>query len=87
MTFLSTVQAFLRFSRPADSVAESYIAAILNVHNALSQLPSLDPSPEVNSLFSELVALCLQTPDEQVTATVCCSFPRVCHLLPLIKFE
>lgn len=70
MTFLSTVQAYLGFSKPLDTVAERYIAAILNVHNALSQLPNLDPSPEVNSLFSELVALCVQTPDEQVTATV-----------------
>lgn len=70
MTFLSTVQAYLGFSRPTNIVAEKYIAAILNVHHALSQLPSLDPSPEVNSLFNELVALCIQTPDELVTTTV-----------------
>ena len=70
MTFLSAVQAYLGFSRPTDSVAERYIAAILKVHHALSQLPSLDPSPEVNSLFGELVALCIQTPDELVTTTV-----------------
>lgn len=87
MTFLSMIQEYLGFSRLADSDAERYIAAILNVHNALSQLPSLTPSPEVNSLFSELVALCIQTPDEVVTATVRCPSTMGCHLHPLIKPE
>ncbi|MCJ1469130.1 putative 26S proteasome regulatory subunit [Pseudocyphellaria aurata] len=86
MTFLSTVQAYLgfSFSKPADTVAERYIAAILNVHHALSQLPNLDPSPEVNSLFSELVALCIQTPDEQVAARIL-SDGRINRIIPHLR--
>lgn len=87
MSFLSMIQEYLGFSSLADSDAGRYIAAILNVYNALSRLPSLAPSPEVNSLFSELVALCIQTPDEVVTATVRCPSAVGCHLHRLIKPE
>lgn len=44
--------------------AECIIAEILACHTCLRQLPTLMPSPTVNSLFEKLVHICSQTLDE-----------------------
>jgi hypothetical protein len=44
--------------------AECIIAEILACHTCLRQLPTLMPSPTVNSLFEKLVHICNQTLDE-----------------------
>ncbi|MCJ1363295.1 putative 26S proteasome regulatory subunit [Acarospora aff. strigata] len=56
--------------QPADDGAQKYITMILELHTALSQLPTLEPSPRVNSLFGKLVDLCAQTLDESLTAKI-----------------
>ena len=61
--------------QPADDGAQKYITMILELHTALSQLPTLEPSPRVNSLFGKLVDLCAQTLDESLTAKVSCLPP------------
>ncbi|XP_020592173.1 nicotianamine synthase-like [Phalaenopsis equestris] len=38
---------------------DKLIATITELYNAISNLPSLHPSPQVNSLFSSLVAACI----------------------------
>lgn len=45
-------------------------ADILSCYGALCKLSSLDPSPQVNALFGELVGLCRQTPNEVTTDMV-----------------
>lgn len=54
----------------ADDGAQEYISLILELHTALSQLPMLEPSPKVNSLFEKLVDLCAQTLNESLTTKV-----------------
>ncbi|KAL9030642.1 MAG: hypothetical protein Q9196_001252 [Gyalolechia fulgens] len=44
-----------------DNEAEWLVAEILALYSQLSQLPSLYPSPRVNSLFEKLVDLCCNT--------------------------
>ena len=57
----------------ADNAAECaacVIKDILSCYELLTKLPSLEPSPSVDSLFSKLVELCSQTLDEATSAAV-----------------
>ncbi|KAI9669275.1 MAG: putative 26S proteasome regulatory subunit [Trizodia sp. TS-e1964] len=53
-----------------DVEAQKYITAILHTYKALSNLPKLEPSPVVNSLFQALVEICSCTPTSSVVTKV-----------------
>ena len=60
---------------------EPTISAILSIHTRLFALPSLIPSPEVNSLFENLMTICLKpTPNTRSDAIL--SDPRILEILP-----
>ena len=46
------------------------INEILTCYWALSELPALDPCPQVDALFGRLILLCRQTPDDATAAKV-----------------
>lgn len=50
--------------------AACLIKDILSCYELLTKLPSLEPSPLVDSLFTKLVELCSQTLDEATSAAV-----------------
>lgn len=47
------------------------VSDILACYASVSNLPTLDPSPQVDALFGQLVHLCRQTPTDATTARVC----------------
>lgn len=47
------------------------ISDILACYYSLSNLPTLDPSPQVDALFGQLVHSCRQTSSDATTAKVC----------------
>lgn len=51
-------------------IPHTLLSQLLNVYNCVLALPSLVPSPKVNTVFSELVSLCLQIkiPSDHLTA-------------------
>ncbi len=69
---ITPVQPASEVPQAADDSAQRYISLILELHTALSQLPVLEPSPKVNSLFEKLVNLCAQTLDESLTTKASC---------------
>lgn len=67
--------------------AEATINDILACYEILSKLPSLEPSPKVNEVFSKLVSTCLREFDAPIEDKVCptrrieirrCSWARKC---------
>ena len=56
---------------PLPPLNSAILAEILSCYRALSKLPTLDPSPQVNALFGKLVQLCSQTPDDATATKVC----------------
>ncbi len=52
------------------ATARKLIADIITCYVALAQIPSLDPSSEVNCLFEKLVHICCQVPAEGVILKV-----------------
>lgn len=59
------------------SLACFHIKDILACFLALSQLPDLNPSPEVDSLFGKLVHLCRQMPGERIVNKVNLTLPSL----------
>lgn len=54
---------------PGDPVA-CFVSDILQCYRSLSELPALDPCPQVDALFGQLVHLCRQTPADATAARV-----------------
>ncbi len=75
LTFTSPATANTPPSTPThtylseESEAESLVGRILNIHQKLSDT-DLKPSPKVNKLFGELVAISTRTLGKQKTAEV-----------------
>lgn len=59
------------------------VAAILDVHTRLQLLTDLRPRPEVNEMFTNLVQLVVNTPEE--TATAALRDPRIRDIVPSLR--
>lgn len=60
-----------------------YIHALKAIHAGLLNVPDLSPQPKVNALFSELVELILQIPEDQADALI--QDPGIAALTPSFR--
>jgi len=54
-----------------NTIIGKYIMNIVRCYNVLASLPDLRPCLAVNKAFSELMAICIQIPEEPIIHAAC----------------